>query len=75
MHFLEWNGMDFDYDSTEICSYVSNQHYSSIGSDNGFAPILRQAISFGFRFQVFIFFIDILKHKTAFCKHCMRWQK
>ena len=29
---------------TEVCSYVSNSQYSSIGSDNGLAQTKRQAI-------------------------------
>ena len=31
-------------DFTEVCSRGSNQQYSSIGLDNGLAPIRRQAI-------------------------------
>ena len=34
----------FDWNFTKICSYKSNKQYSKIGSDNGMAPIRRQAI-------------------------------
>ena len=37
--------MNFDLDFIEVCSQVSNQQYSSIGSDNGLAPVRRQAIT------------------------------
>ena len=39
MHFLEWKRKNFDEDFTG-----SNQQYSSSGSDNGLAPLRRQAI-------------------------------
>ena len=44
MHFHEWKILYFDLNFTEICSWGSNSQYSSIGSDNGLAPIRRQAI-------------------------------
>ena len=44
MHFLEWKYVNFYWDFTEVCSQGSIQQYSSIGSDNGFAPTRRQAI-------------------------------
>ena len=31
MHFLEWKCMNFAYDFTKVCSYGSNEQYSSIG--------------------------------------------
>ena len=34
----------FDENLIEICSPGSNERYSSIGSDNGSAPVGRQAI-------------------------------
>ena len=43
MHFLEWKCMNFHYDFIEVCSLGSNLQYSSIDSDNGFAPARRQA--------------------------------
>ena len=36
--------MTFDYDSNEVRSQVFNWQYSSIGSDNGLAPTMRQTI-------------------------------
>ena len=36
--------LEFDYDFTEVCSLGSNWQYPSIGSDNGLAPVRRQAI-------------------------------
>ena len=36
--------MNFEKDSNGKCSSGSNLQYSSIGSDNGFAPIWQQAI-------------------------------
>ena len=44
MHFVEWKCIHIDYDFTEVCSYGSNQQYSSIGADNGLAPAVRQTI-------------------------------
>ena len=44
MHFLEWKCMNFDNDSIEICSQVSNWLNSSIGSDNGLVQTRRKAI-------------------------------
>ena len=44
MHFHEWNILYFDSNFIEVCSWGSNWQYSSIGSDNGLAPIRRQAI-------------------------------
>ena len=35
---------DFFKDVIEICFQGSNQQYSNIGSDNGLAPVRRQAI-------------------------------
>ena len=36
--------LNLDENLTELCSQGSNQQYSSIGSDNGWAPTRRQAI-------------------------------
>ena len=36
--------INFDQNFTKVCSLVSNQQYSSIGSDNGLVPPRRQAI-------------------------------
>ena len=44
MRFLELKCINFEYDFLEICSQLSNQQYSSIWSDNGMAPVRRQAI-------------------------------
>ena len=44
MLFLEWKCVNFKQDFTEVSSHGSNQPYSSIGSDNGLAPVRRQAI-------------------------------
>ena len=41
---LEWKCMNFALNFIEICSYGSNQQYSIIGSDNGFAPTGQQAV-------------------------------
>ena len=35
---------NFDKDFMEVCFQQYNQQYSSIGSDNGLAPVRRQAI-------------------------------
>ena len=43
-HFLEWKCVNCDLVFTEVCSQVFNKQYSSIGSENGVAPIRRQAI-------------------------------
>ena len=43
MHFHEWK-VYFESTFTEIWSQGHNQQYSSINSDNGLAPIRRQAI-------------------------------
>ena len=40
----QWKCFNYDKNFTEICSLVSNQEYSSIGSDNGLALKRRQAI-------------------------------
>ena len=44
MHFHEWKVLYFDSNFTEVCSQESNEQYSSIGLDNGLAPIRLQAI-------------------------------
>ena len=44
MHFLEWKSLNLEYSLTEVCSQGSNRQWYSIGSDNGLAPIRRQAI-------------------------------
>ena len=44
VHFLAWKCINFDQDFIEVCSQWSNKQYSSIGSNNGFAPVRRQAI-------------------------------
>ena len=36
--------MSFDWNFTKVCSYGSNQQYSSIAADNVLAPARRQAI-------------------------------
>ena len=43
-HFTECKCMNFDYNSTEVCSKRPNERYSSIGANNGLAPVRRQAI-------------------------------
>ena len=43
-HFHEWKFSYFDSHFIEVCTLGSNQQFSSIGSDNGLAPIKRQAI-------------------------------
>ena len=43
MHFLQWEYINLDWHFIEVCSQVSNQQYSSTGSDNGLAPARRQA--------------------------------
>ena len=35
---LNEKSMNFDKDFTEVCFEGFNQHYTNIGSDNGFAP-------------------------------------
>ena len=37
--------------------------------------VMCDAIKAVFRYQLFIFFIDILKQKVAFRKQCRRWKK
>ena len=44
MHFLDRKHLNFDWDFTGVCSQGSNWQYTSIGSDNGWATIMRQAI-------------------------------
>ena len=44
IHFLEWKLLYLDSNFTEVCSQGSIWQYASVGSDNGFAPIWRQAI-------------------------------
>ena len=45
MDFLEWKCMNFAHDFTDVCCSGSKvQQNASIGSDNGLAPIRRQAI-------------------------------
>ena len=44
VRFVEWKCLISDQNFTEVCSYRSNQQYSSTGSDNGLAPTRRQAI-------------------------------
>ena len=42
---FSWMEMyEFRLNVTEFCSEGSNQHYSSIGSDNGLVPARQQAI-------------------------------
>ena len=36
--------MIFDNDFIEVCSYVSDEQYSSTGSDDGLTPTRQQAI-------------------------------
>ena len=43
-NFLYENIWNFNSNITEICSQWSDNQYSSVGSDNGLAPIRRQAI-------------------------------
>ena len=43
-HFLEWKCYNIGHNFTEVFSKWPDQQYSSIGSDNGLAPIRRQAI-------------------------------
>ena len=44
MDFLQWKLLDVDSKCTENCFQWSNSQTSSIGSDNGLAPIGRRAI-------------------------------
>ena len=44
MHFREWKVLYFDSNFTEVYFQGPNQQHFSIGSDNGLAPIRRQAI-------------------------------
>ena len=44
MYFLYWKFLYFDENFNEMRSPWSNQQYSIIGSDNGLAPVRRQAI-------------------------------
>ena len=38
VNFLEWKCVNFDQDSTDVCSQGSNLQYCSISSDNDLAP-------------------------------------
>ena len=49
INFLEWKLFYFDSDVNENCSQGFNQQWSSIDSDNGFAPIRRQTITLRWR--------------------------
>ena len=40
-HFLECKCNNVDWNFTAVCSWGSNEHYSSIGTDNGLAPTWR----------------------------------
>ena len=42
---FKWKYIDLDYDFTEVCSQGSHEQYSSIDSDNGLPPAMRQALS------------------------------
>ena len=44
MNFIVWKYYNFDYNFTEISTHVSNWQNTSIGSDNGLVPNMRQAI-------------------------------
>ena len=42
--FLDWKLLYLDYNFIEMYPLASNKRYSSTGSDDGLAPVRRQAI-------------------------------